>query len=588
MWQFIIRLVGLGPYLFPTAANTLITAGTQLKFLLPNGQTQWTTVLDTSGVALDTVPVTATNGPITLTNVIPTGSVVIQILPTINTTLPLATMSYNINRKISFALTYDYSTQASLGTSGVWNVVTSVTGIPPLTLNGTVTSPIVSVKYIPGGGSLTGLWQITAAGLDYVFESIASTEWFDDGSRAIDQSTGQAVSDSITILRTNQDRNNPLGYALRQNYNLTIGKIWFYEDGTVEPRRTRVYPTDSYGYGYPDVPDTYYTVVDDTVDYNQYLFWYTLGGNVFAYPYDSTNTSTSGLLIGYETDILMNADTTQAIGTEAFIAKSSVSSLLNNTFWTYTTVINGNTTSNVWVQDFSESWEYELGRGPNVVGTWVTSSGSQTPFGDELFFHWRHYAPSTSRIDPSITNVIDIFVLTYSYNVAVRQWIQAGAIVDLLPTPPTELDLRLAFASMENYRMFSDYIVWRPVSYKFLFGNAADPTVQANFKVVRLPNATLSDGEIKTQIINAINAYFDISLWDFGDTFYYTEMAAYIHQQLAGIIASIVIVPVNANGAFGDEFEIESGPDQILVSTATVANIQIINSNTPANLRIRS
>lgn len=232
----------------------------------------------------------------------------------------------------------------------------------------------------------------------------------------------------------------------------------------------------------------------------------------------------------------------------------------------------------------------ERGRGPNVAAEWVTPSGNPVPVADPIYFHWRHYAPSDHRIDPAQTNIIDIFVLTYVYDKAVRQWISSGAILDNMPTPPTELSLRLTpeLTALETFKMFSDQIVWRPVSYKYLFGNGADPELQARFKVVRVPNASVSDGEIQTQIITAINAYFAVSNWDFGETFYFTELAAYIHQQLVGLIGSVVLVPLASDAAFGDGFEVSCRSDEIFVSTAQVTDIILIPSNTAVNLRIRA
>jgi hypothetical protein len=200
---------------------------------------------------------------------------------------------------------------------------------------------------------------------------------------------------------------------------------------------------------------------------------------------------------------------------------------------------------------------------------------------------WKHYAATDHRIDPARTNINDLFVLTAEYDYLTRLWIANGADPADLPTPPNELDLRLAFEQFEDYRMFSDQIVWRPVSYKFLFGTGAEDTLTASFKVVKLPNSTLSDGEIQSQVIRAINNYFAVNLWDFGETFYYTELAAYIHQQLANIVASIVLVPTFANSNFGDGFEIRCRSDEIFISTAQVSDVQIIASNTSSNLRIR-
>jgi hypothetical protein len=204
-----------------------------------------------------------------------------------------------------------------------------------------------------------------------------------------------------------------------------------------------------------------------------------------------------------------------------------------------------------------------------------------------LAFQWKHYASSEHRIDPSRTNVHDVFVLSSEYDYLTRLWIRTGANPADMPTPPTELDLRLSFEEFEEYRVFSDQIVWRPVKYKFLFGNGAVDELRAQFKVVKLPNSILSDGEISSQVIRAVNNYFDVNLWDFGETFYFTELAAYIHQQLASVISSVVLVPVYENSHFGDGFEVRCRSDEIFISTAQVSDVVIINSNTAANLRIR-
>lgn len=204
-----------------------------------------------------------------------------------------------------------------------------------------------------------------------------------------------------------------------------------------------------------------------------------------------------------------------------------------------------------------------------------------------LAFKWKHFASNDHRIDPARTNIHDIFVMTSEYDYLTRLWIKSGADPETLPEPPSELDLRLAFEQFEEFRMFSDQIVWRPARYKFLFGNGADDPLKGKFKVVKVPNSTLSDGEIQSQVIRSINNYFDVNLWDFGETFYFTELAAFIHQQLANVVASVVFVPTFAGSQFGDGFEVRCRSDEIFISTAQVSDVQIIKSNTAPNLRIR-
>jgi hypothetical protein len=51
-------------------------------------------------------------------------------------------------------------------------------------------------------------------------------------------------------------------------------------------------------------------------------------------------------------------------------------------------------------------------------------------------------------------------------------------------------------------------------------------------------------------------------------------------------VSSIVIVPSNAGSQFGTLYQIDADPDEILVSAATVDNVQIISAITAAQLNI--
>jgi hypothetical protein len=117
-----------------------------------------------------------------------------------------------------------------------------------------------------------------------------------------------------------------------------------------------------------------------------------------------------------------------------------------------------------------------------------------------------------------------------------------------------------------------------------LFGPYADQQYQAKFRVVKLSN-NISDNELKTQIISAINNYFEVENWEFGETFYFTELSSYIHQRLGSAIGSIVILPKNTSGAFGDMFSVKADPNELFASTATVADIEIVERITSQTLR---
>jgi hypothetical protein len=96
---------------------------------------------------------------------------------------------------------------------------------------------------------------------------------------------------------------------------------------------------------------------------------------------------------------------------------------------------------------------------------------------------------------------------------------------------------------------------------------------------------TISDNEIKSNIIQAVNDFFAIDNWDFGDTFYFTELATFVQQQTAPDVANFVIVPRSGSQAFGSLYQIKCRADEIFISTASVDNVEIIDQITANNLK---
>ena len=95
----------------------------------------------------------------------------------------------------------------------------------------------------------------------------------------------------------------------------------------------------------------------------------------------------------------------------------------------------------------------------------------------------------------------------------------------------------------------------------------------------------INDNELKSEIIEAINKFFDIENWDFGETFYFQELSAYIMNELSPKLVSILIVPRQTTQSFGSLFEIKSEPDEIFASAAKVTDIETIDQLTATNLQ---
>ena len=84
---------------------------------------------------------------------------------------------------------------------------------------------------------------------------------------------------------------------------------------------------------------------------------------------------------------------------------------------------------------------------------------------------------------------------------------------------------------------------------------------------------------------NAVYNFFDISNWDFGETFYFTELAAYVHKQLSGEISSFVIVPESTNSVFGKLFQITPMSDELFIPDVSLNDIDIVETITSENIK---
>jgi|TARA_B100001093_G_scaffold119331_1_gene111978 hypothetical protein len=174
-------------------------------------------------------------------------------------------------------------------------------------------------------------------------------------------------------------------------------------------------------------------------------------------------------------------------------------------------------------------------------------------------------------------------MLTESYDNDFRTWLSNGGN---RPLAPSSEQLRSQFEpELNKMKSISDTLIFHSVKYRPLFGTTADTDLQAQFKIVRGPNSTISDNQLKSGVIEAINSFFNVSNWDFGDTFYFSELATFVHNNLAPDLANMVIVPRSNGQSFGSLFQIQSKADEIFVSSATVDNIEIIDSVTASNLQ---
>jgi hypothetical protein len=147
------------------------------------------------------------------------------------------------------------------------------------------------------------------------------------------------------------------------------------------------------------------------------------------------------------------------------------------------------------------------------------------------------------------------------------------------PESPSSDSLRISFGSkLNSIKSISDEVIYQPAKYKVLFGSKASENLRAIFKVVKNPRKVINDNDLKVRIVSSINEFFDVNNWDFGDTFYLGELITFILNSVAPDVSNLVVVPRQLSQEFGDLFEIQSRPDEIFVSGATVDDIEIVPS----------
>jgi len=202
---------------------------------------------------------------------------------------------------------------------------------------------------------------------------------------------------------------------------------------------------------------------------------------------------------------------------------------------------------------------------------------------DDFNFLWVHVTPRFNLIDPAATNIIDMFIITRGFFTNTRNFLDG--VITTQPEAPSSLELRTEFAELLDNKMISDTVVLHPGVFKFLFGAAAIPQLQAIIKVVRSGIETLTDNEIKTQVVGITKRFFDLQTAEFGEIFNFTELAAAIHAELPSEVSSVVLVPTFAENFFGDLFQVTAREDEIFQPSIAVENVEIVDSLNPVNIR---
>ena len=492
-------------------------------------------------------------GPVIINQFVPTNAIATQVIPVLEDDLT-ASFETSITEQIqlyrNLGLGYNNLTDT-------WYLITNTN------LDASDTFSLANAQNTSGVG-LDNSWlvkletdgvtyTVTSRNLQRFFGSIDQTRFFYDGTqRVYDPKNGKVINDFINMLKTNNQPDS--GSPLNTDVVVDIIGQPVEDDGFVDDFRVLVSFNDEDNDGIPDDPDYFNTIVAPSVNPTNKL--------VFLQRTTDFDNLERFLPVAAGT-VVSNLATLDAIE----LAKSEYTD--GQVF--YAT---------------SEEVFYQLSVSLTGIRTISQITGYEAFVGrQDLFYQYRHNSPLSRRIDPGSTNIIDVYLVTSTYYTQYQNYIQdtTGQVTE--PLMPTINELSTQYNSLNQYKMISDSVILNSVVFKPLFGTKAAPSLRGQIKVVKNINSTASNSEIKSQLIAAMNRYFTIDNWDFGDTFFFSELSAYLHSELGDIISSVVLVPTDPLKSFGDLYEIRCQPYEIFVNGATVNDVEIVAALTPSQLR---
>jgi len=552
---------------FTSSLLKLIVPGTLVKFLPPVGKSFLNTelvsainftgkkgVVDYAWVKIATVTgdgtvVAATGaGPVSLNDIIPTGSRLAEIRPGLASTLATDVATQLIDQVFAyktFGLRYSTDTQS-------WRIITennlNTAGIFSIGKTGDISNQQLDASWLLIFETNGETYTIKYRGMRYIFESDQEIRfYFDSTDKIYNNLTGKIVKDKISVLNINTQPDSASPFTVDYDWELTEE----YRDGEgyVDSKKIEVSFFDTDDDGVVDDPDIFDTIVNETTNpLTKYIFQQKFTTTDGVEDFNFVNSASLSILV---------------LGSESALA--ALSTYTNGQLFYFT------------IADVFKTYN-------STTGVLTQSTDYRARVGrDEITFHYVHGADDSSRIDPSASNIIDTYILTKSYDTDYRAFLNGTG---KLPLPASSDALSLSYnAELAKIKSLSDEIIYHPVKYKVLFGSKASIDLQATFKVVKNPDLVLNDNDIKSRIIAAINEYFALENWDFGDKFFFSEMANYVMSELTPDLVTFLIVPNQSEQVFGSLFEIKSESDEIFISGATVNNIEVIDAITANRLK---
>jgi hypothetical protein len=391
---------------FATNSLRALTVGTLCKFIPPTGQYfkadgtlgtgnatvagatlyKWTKAVSVEGRG---TLVTDGVGAIQFNDIIPTGAQLVEVRPALATAVTNDVKTQIVDQTFSFntfGLRYDV-------TQRQWRLITNTNVNIDSSFStgrqGDITNQNLDSSWLLLFQTNGETYTITYRGLRYVFESKDEIKFYYDSSDTIyDSNLGQIVKDKIQVMSINTQPDSTAPFTVDHDWEII--EEFRDKEGYVNTNKIQVGFYDSDADGVVDDIDVFDVIVDEgTNTVNKFIFQkaYENTDGVEDFRYVSQEIANI-IVVAIETDI--GAYSQYDDGTVFYIIERDTFRVLD--------AVN-------LVLNLTSSYRAYVGR-------------------SNIRFYYLHAADANSRIDPAVSNIMDMYILTRTYDAAYRRFLQ--------------------------------------------------------------------------------------------------------------------------------------------------------------------
>jgi hypothetical protein len=324
---------------------------------------------------------TSNIGPVTFSDIIPTGAIASRVVPKFVNNLPVALENEIVNQafqNLNFGLRYDVVTAQ-------WKIITAsnidLTNSFTLGKTGDTTNTNLDSSWIIAFVKEPDRYVVRIRYLSYIFGSVEQNRfYFDSNEKQYNDQLGNVIKDQIKILNINTS--SDFITSLKQDVSFEIFDTIKFDDGYESSKEIKLSFADSDDDGVIDNPEAFEQIVGDDQQLN-YLF--------FQETVDQYGTQNFNLIDN----------------SNNFIVIEEKESLVN---------INDATTypsgQLIYFYDTDENVIKRVDRNSSTSQLILESSYKALSGRRNLKFQYIHNASVDRRIDPSTSNIIDLYLLT--------------------------------------------------------------------------------------------------------------------------------------------------------------------------------